>query len=120
MNLSSDLLDKFCDYVFNLINYYLSKKITPDLLIDDIEGLSSDCLDDLISMGIKGLILDLDETLRFNQEEIPTYNKEWLFMVKRKLKIIILSNVYCASTEKYLKSMDIAYLDLGREVSKEP
>ncbi len=63
MNLSSDLLDKFCDYVFNLIKYYLSKKITPDLLIDDIKELSSDCLDDLISIGIKGLILDLDETL---------------------------------------------------------
>lgn len=45
-------------------------------------------------------------------------------MAKRKLKIIILSNGYCASTEKYLKSMDIAYLglayNLGREVSKEP
>lgn len=41
-------------------------------------------------------------------------------MAKRKLKIIILSNGYCASTEKYLKSMNIAYLDLGREVSKEP
>lgn len=113
MNLSSDLLNKFCYYVFNLINYYLSKKITPDLLIDDIKELSSDCLDDLISIGIKGLILDLDETLRFNQEEIPTYNKEWLFMAKRKLKIIILSNGYCASTEKYLKSMDIAYLGLA-------
>ena len=83
MNLSSDLLDKFCDYVFNLIKYYLSKKITPDLLIDDIEELSFDCLDDLISMGIKGLILTLDEPLKFNQEEIPTYNKEWLFMAKR-------------------------------------
>lgn len=63
MNLSSDLLDKFCYYVFNLINYYLSKKITFVLLFDDIEELSSDCLDDLISIGIKGLILDLDETL---------------------------------------------------------
>lgn len=83
MNLSSDLLDKFCDYVFNLIKYYLSKKITPNLLIDDIEELSSDCLDDLISIGIKRLVLDLDETLRFNQEEIPTYNKEWFFMAKR-------------------------------------
>ncbi len=63
MNLSSDLLDKFCYYVFNLIKYYLSKKITPDLLIDDIKELSSDCLNDLINMGIKGFILDLDETL---------------------------------------------------------
>lgn len=34
-------------------------------------------------------------------------------MAKRKLKIIILSNGYCASTEKYLKSMDIAYLGLA-------
>ena len=58
MNLSSDLLDKFCDYVFNLIKYYLSKKITPDLLIDDIEELSFDCLYDLISIGIKGLSLN--------------------------------------------------------------
>ena len=113
MNSSFDLLDKFCDYVVNLINYYLSKKITPDLLIYDIKELSPDCLDDLRLNGIKGLILDLDETLRFNKEEIPPLNKEWLLLAKRKLKIIILSNGYCASTEKYLKSMDIAYLGLA-------
>lgn len=44
--------------------------------------------------GIKGLIIDLDETLRFNKEDITKVNQEWLQMAKSKLKIVVLSNGY--------------------------
>ncbi len=88
------LVDDFCDIVFDLINYYLSKNIEPDLTVRDIKELSSDTIDDLIMNGIKGLIIDLDETLRFDKEDITKVNQEWLQMAKSKLKIVVLSNGY--------------------------
>ena len=88
------LVDDFCNIVFDLINYYLSKNIEPDLTVRDIKELSSDSLDDLIVNGIKGLIIDLDETLRFDKEDITKVNQEWLQMAKSKLKIVVLSNGY--------------------------
>ena len=42
------LVDDFCNIIFGLINYYLSKNINPDLTLNDIKELSSDSLDDLI------------------------------------------------------------------------
>ena len=50
------------------------KNIELDLTVSDIKELSSDSLDALIMNGIKGLIIDLDETLRFNKEDITKVN----------------------------------------------
>ena len=72
----------------------MSKNIEPDLTVRDIKELSSDTLDDLIMNGIKGLIIDLNETLRFDKEDITKVNQEWLQMAKSKLKIVVLSNGY--------------------------
>ena len=118
MNSTSDLLDVFCDKIFSYINFYLSKKITADLEITDIKELSPELLDDLLLNGIKGLIIDLDETLRFNKEDIPQPNKKWLLMAKSKMKIIILSNGYCSSTNKYLQEHNIKYLGFAYKPSK--
>ncbi len=107
------LVDDFCNIIFGLINYYLSKNINPDLTLNDIKELSSDCLDDLITNGINGLIIDLDETLRFDKKDIPEVNKEWLQMAKSKLKIIVMSNGYSENIEKYLKKIGINYIALA-------
>ena len=107
------LIDKFCDIIFSIINYYISKNLNPDLTISDIKELSGDNLDDLKTNGIKGLIIDLDETLRFDKKDIPMCNKEWLQMAKIKLKIVVLSNGYCPNTEKYLKEIGIDYISLA-------
>ena len=39
---------------FKVLNYYLSKNLQPDLTISDIKELSSDNLDNLITMALKG------------------------------------------------------------------
>lgn len=112
------LIDKFCDIIFSIINYYISKNLNPDLTISDIKELSGDNLDDLKTNGIKGLIIDLDETLRFDKKDIPMCNKEWLQMAKTKLKIVVLSNGYCPNTEKYLKEIGIDYISLAYKTLK--
>ena len=53
--------------------------------------------------GIKGLIIDLDETLRFNKEDITKVNQEWLQMAKSKLKIVVLSNGYWQNKKEVSK-----------------
>ena len=53
--------------------------------------------------GIKGLIIDLDETLRFNKEDITKVNQQWLQMAKNKLKIVVLSNGYWQNKKEVSK-----------------
>lgn len=62
------MIDQFCNIIFKVLNYYLSKNINPDLTISNIKELSSD---------------NLDETLRFDKKDIPKCNKEWLEISKK-------------------------------------
>lgn len=48
------MIDQFCDIIFKVLNYYLSKNLQPDLTISNIKKLSSDNLDNLITMALKG------------------------------------------------------------------
>ena len=77
------MIDQFCNIIFKVLNYYLSKNLQPDLTISNIKELSSDNLDNLITNGIKGLITNLDETIRLDKKDIPKCNKEWLEISKK-------------------------------------
>lgn len=48
------MIDQFCNIIFKVLNYYLSKNLQPDLIISNIKELSSDNLDNLITMALKG------------------------------------------------------------------
>ena len=48
------MIDQFCNIIFKDLNYYLSKNLQPDLTISNIKELSSDNLDNLITMALKG------------------------------------------------------------------
>lgn len=48
------MIDQFCDIIFKVLNYYLSKNLQPGLTISNIKELSSDNLDNLITMALKG------------------------------------------------------------------
>lgn len=113
MKTPDDLLDELCYLIFSQINYYLSRRMTPDLTVQTIIEFTPDCLDDLITLGIKGLILDLDDTLRFKGQEISLLNKGWLAMARKRLKVIILSNGYCSKTNKYLQEEGISYIGMA-------
>lgn len=62
------MIDQFCNIIFKVLNYYLSKNLQSDLTISNIKELSSD---------------NLDETLRFDKKDIPKCNKEWLEILKK-------------------------------------
>lgn len=54
------MIDQFCNIIFKVLNYYLSKNLQQDLTISNIKEISSD---------------NLDETLRFDKKDIPKCNK---------------------------------------------
>lgn len=96
--------------LFSLVNLYLSKNIKPDIIISDVKELSPDKIDELVLLGVKGLVIDLDETLRFDCMDIPLCNIEWLEMVKTKLKIIVLSNGHSERVNMILQQLHIDYI----------
>ena len=49
-------------------NIIISLFIKPNIIVNNILELTSDELDYLKTLGIKGLILDVDETLRYNMK----------------------------------------------------
>ena len=48
------MIDQFCNIIFKVLNYYLNKNLQPDLTISNIKELSSNNLDNLITMALKG------------------------------------------------------------------
>ena len=48
------MIDQFCNIIFKVLNYYLSKNLQSDLTISNIKELSSNNLDNLITMALKG------------------------------------------------------------------
>ena len=68
-------------------------KIEPTMIVEDIKELDSDYLDVLKESGIKGLIVDVDETLR------EMFHK--------------VSNGYNTQIREILEQLDIPYFDFA-------
>ncbi len=93
------------------IKYILNKKINPNMSINCVTDLTTKEIDILIDFyGIKGVILDVDETLRFNMKMVSSENDEWLDMLVRKLKVIVVSNGIDKKIEEYLRRKNIEYI----------
>lgn len=99
------------DKIFGLINRILSTRIKPDVTVETVTELTEQEIDGLIEhMGIEGIILDLDETLRTQMRDIPIHNQEWLDMIRTKLKVIIVSNGLDQKAEDFFRLKDINYI----------
>ncbi len=106
--------DIFYNLICKLANYILSKLVKPDMEIDSVCELTEEELDRLISdYGIKGVILDVDETIRFDQKDIPEENDKWIDMVMSKLKVVILSNGMSKKLEERFNEKGIEYITFG-------
>lgn len=88
-------------------------KIEPTMIVEDIKELDSDYLDVLKESGIKGLIVDVDETLREMFHKVPEENIEWLSLAKSKMKVAVVSNGYNTQIREILEQLDIPYFDFA-------
>ena len=74
------------DKIYELVNYMLAKKIKPDMKLERVTSLTREDVRKLKeNLGIEGVILDIDETVRKDMKSIPKCNQEWIEMLKNVL-----------------------------------
>lgn len=111
--------DMLADKIYELVNYVLSKKFIPDIKLDTVGMLKRE---DIVSLkqklGIEGVILDIDDTLRSGMNKIPKCNEQWLDMLKEELKVIVVSNGIDGNVEKFLEAKGIDYIGFAHKPMK--
>lgn len=107
------------DKIYELVNYLLAKKIKPDISLDKVTSLTEADIEKLKSqLGIEGIILDIDETVRKDMKSIPKCNQEWIEMLKSKLKVIVVSNGVDRGIEDFFKLQGIDYIGFAHKPMK--
>lgn len=94
-------------------NLFLSKVIKPTIVINDICQLDGEMLDYLESIGVQGLILDVDETLRYDMQDLSPEVISWLSMIKKRFRVAVVSNGMDGKVSKILESMNIPYYTMA-------
>lgn len=111
--------DRIVDKIYEFVNLVVSLKVKPDLKISEVTELTEKEIDRIKEkFGIEGVILDVDDTLRFDMKDIPKCNQEWLDMIKTKLKVIVVSNGLDGKIEEFLKSKGIDYIGFAHKPLK--
>lgn len=95
----------------------IKKKLTPDYLVGKIEDIKIDFFQD---NEIKGLIIDLDNTITFyNSREIAPEVKDWINkVIASGIKVVILSNNYAPRIEETIKDYPIEYVERAKKPFK--
>jgi hypothetical protein len=107
------------ELLFDGVEYLLCKMIKPDLEIESVTGLTEEEIDKLIDIyGIKGVILDVDETIRYDYNGITYDNNKWLDMLLTKVKVIVVSNGIDKDIEEELKKKNITYIGFAHKPLK--
>lgn len=107
------------DKIYELVNYLLAKKIKPDMKLDKVTSLTREDVQKLKkNLGIQGVILDIDETVRKNMKNIPKCNEEWIDMLQKELKVIVVSNGVDKGIENFFKLKGIDYIGFAHKPFK--
>lgn len=105
--------------IFQLLNYALAKYIKPDIKIDKVTSITKQGIKLLKQKyEIEGVILDVDDTLRKDMKMLPKCNEEWLDMMKKELKVIVVSNGMDKRIEEFLKEKEIDYIGFANKPLK--
>ena len=111
--------DIITEKITGLIYYYLVKRIKPDMKIENVRELTEEMIIMLKNeLQIEGIIIDVDETLRKEMKEIPRCNQEWLDMVQKHLKIVILSNGKDKKIQDFFDKQGMDYIYLAHKPLK--
>ena len=111
--------DIVADKIYELVNYMLAKKIKPDIKLETVGALSKEDIRKLKDeLGIQGVILDIDETVRKNMNKIPKCNEEWIDMLKEELKVIVVSNGIDKGIENFFRLKGIDYIGFAHKPLK--
>ena len=111
--------DIVADKIYELVNYMLAKKIKPDIKLETVGALLKEEIRKLKDeLGIQGVILDIDETVRKDMNKIPKCNEEWIDMLKDELKVIVVSNGIDKGIENFFRLKGIDYIGFAHKPLK--
>lgn len=111
--------DIVADKIYEFVNYMLAKKIKPDIKLETVGALSKEDIRKLKDeLGIQGVILDIDETVRKDMNKIPKCNEEWIDMLKDELKVIVVSNGIDIGIENFFRLKGIDYIGFAHKPLK--
>ena len=111
--------DIVADKIYELVNYMLAKKIKPYIKLETVGALSKEDIRKLKDeLGIQGVILDIDETVRKDMNKIPKCNEEWIDMLKDELKVIVVSNGIDKGIENFFRLKGIDYIGFAHKPLK--
>ena len=117
--MGKSLEDRIVEKLFSGVNYLLSKWIKPDMKVDKVGAITREDIKRLKQEhGIKGMILDIDETLRSDMKKIPKVNEEWIDMIKEELKVIVVSNGLDRKVEDFFALKGIDYIGFAHKPLK--
>ena len=101
-------------YITKATNKLLGNVIKPDEKYEDVKQIDFEELKRLRDKyDLKGIILDIDGTLRQNMEKIDYRNIRWIIKLKQILKVCMVSNGKDSRVEELAKRMDITYIPLA-------
>ena len=112
------LAEKFADYLIQSTSNLVGKVVKPTFNINTVQDIDNTFIDELKSNGIKGIILDIDNTLRTDMNRIPDFNKKWVEDLNKQFKVVVLSNGSDIEVKEYLNSVGIPYFPLSFKPSK--
>lgn len=110
--------DRIADKIFEAVNYLIGLKVKPDMSIEKVGNLTLEDIRNLKAQGIRGVILDVDETLRSNGKNIPKCNQAWLDTLKQELKVIVVSNGIDGKIQKFFSAKGIDYIGFAHKPFK--
>lgn len=110
--------DRIIDKIFECVNFVMSFRIKPDMTIQKVRDLTIEDIKALKAQGIKGVILDVDETLRKDMGNIPKCNQDWIDTLKKELKVIVVSNGVDDKIEKFFSAKGIDYIGFAHKPLK--
>ena len=116
MRTLSDILE---EKVYSAVNYLLALKIKPTLKYGKVTDIDEEAIDRLKNeLGVEGVILDVDDTLRKDMRNIPMVNKAWLEKLKQSFKVIVVSNGMDRRISDYFSELEVGYIEFAHKPLK--
>ena len=81
---SRKIEDFLYDKLMSFVGIILAKMIVPDMKFNNIHEIDEHRINDFKeNYGIEAVILDVDQTIRNEDRQIPECSKQWIELIKK-------------------------------------
>ena len=111
--------DYLAERVMQIPGKILAKMIVPDMQFNNIHEIDEHRIKDFKeNYGIEGIIFDVDQTILNKTVKVPECSKQWIELIKKNFKVIVVSNGWNGEAQKYFESVGIDYIYLAMKPAK--